>query len=458
MTFTLSGSLGESETGGTTINIIPRTGGNRYAGNFFTGLLERPVLRQEQRDAPEQLPEPPRSRVRRQRLVRRPDCARPPVVLRRGAASGSRELSLSSAIRNLNEGVFGANYNGDPNNRLHPDDIYQNASMRLTVQATQRNKFNIFWDEQYTCENPCDGTSGGVSPEAPAQPAHPPAAPGATELDEPADEQDPARSRGLALRRASRRDRGIGRVDRLSVDSAHLRKRQHRDCWRPAPLAPRCTTGSINNALINNIDNIQSRASAVVRDRQPQRQARIPGQSTSRASERRAFNDLRLLYTYATPTLPTLCTTAACVTRNRQRRHELAARDRHQSRGWRRDPEWLLLQPDAADRNGDPSADQHDHRRTCPTARGAARSICRAIPAGLNDPINSRLLPIPTSFTQYIPSGSDEAVWFASFYLQDQWTLNRFTFSGALRYDNAQSKFGKTCVGPDVYKPDQRTA
>jgi hypothetical protein len=37
VTFTLSGSLGESETGGTTINLIPRTGGNRFAGNYFTG-------------------------------------------------------------------------------------------------------------------------------------------------------------------------------------------------------------------------------------------------------------------------------------------------------------------------------------------------------------------------------------------------------------------------------------
>src|SRR5688572_20286623 len=36
ITFTLSGSLGESETGGSAINIIPRTGGNRFAGNFFT--------------------------------------------------------------------------------------------------------------------------------------------------------------------------------------------------------------------------------------------------------------------------------------------------------------------------------------------------------------------------------------------------------------------------------------
>ena len=32
----LSGALGESETGGATINIVPRTGGNRFAGNFNT--------------------------------------------------------------------------------------------------------------------------------------------------------------------------------------------------------------------------------------------------------------------------------------------------------------------------------------------------------------------------------------------------------------------------------------
>ena len=41
------------------------------------------------------------------------------------------------------------------------DDMYQNASMRLTVQATQRDKFNVFWDEQYTCETPATAPSGG---------------------------------------------------------------------------------------------------------------------------------------------------------------------------------------------------------------------------------------------------------------------------------------------------------
>ena len=36
LTFTLSGALGESETGGASITIVPRTGGNRFAGSYFT--------------------------------------------------------------------------------------------------------------------------------------------------------------------------------------------------------------------------------------------------------------------------------------------------------------------------------------------------------------------------------------------------------------------------------------
>jgi hypothetical protein len=87
------------------------------------------------------------------------------------------------------------------------------------------------------------------------------------------------------------------------------------------------------------------------------------------------------------------------------------------------------------------------------------RPWCGAInlpgnPGGLNDPINSRLLPIPTSFIQYIRPSSTRPSGARPFYLQDQWTLNRFTFSGAVRYDNAQSKFGKTCVNADLYNPD----
>ena len=35
LTYTLSGGLGEAETGGPTMNVVPRTGGNTFAGSFF---------------------------------------------------------------------------------------------------------------------------------------------------------------------------------------------------------------------------------------------------------------------------------------------------------------------------------------------------------------------------------------------------------------------------------------
>src|SRR5688572_11602789 len=43
VTVQISGALGESETGGATINIIPRTGGNRFAGNYFGTYTRGPL-------------------------------------------------------------------------------------------------------------------------------------------------------------------------------------------------------------------------------------------------------------------------------------------------------------------------------------------------------------------------------------------------------------------------------
>ena len=44
---------------------------------------------------------------------------------------------------------------------------------------------------------------------------------------------------------------------------------------------------------------------------------------------------------------------------------------------------------------------------------------------------------------------------YGALYAQDQWTLKRFTLSGALRYDHATSGYGETCIGPDLYVPRQ---
>ena len=44
---------------------------------------------------------------------------------------------------------------------------------------------------------------------------------------------------------------------------------------------------------------------------------------------------------------------------------------------------------------------------------------------------------------------------YSALYLQDQWTLKRFTLGGAIRYDHATSNYLGTCIGPDPYVPVQ---
>jgi hypothetical protein len=75
---------------------------------------------------------------------------------------------------------------------------------------------------------------------------------------------------------------------------------------------------------------------------------------------------------------------------------------------------------------------------------------------GASDPFNTLRRPRPIGFDMNTGLGTaDERVWFGAVYLQDQWTLKRFTLSGALRYDHAQSRYGETCIGPDRFVPVQ---
>ena len=40
----------------------------------------------------------------------------------------------------------------------------RNANARITYQATPKNKFNFFWDEGFTCQDPCDGAVAAWAP------------------------------------------------------------------------------------------------------------------------------------------------------------------------------------------------------------------------------------------------------------------------------------------------------
>ena len=407
VSFTLSGSLGESETGGTTINIVPRTGGNRYSGNFFTAYSNGHFFGKNNDSRPTAFTN---------RLDSEYDVNGSyggPIVRDRlwfygSARRQERNSLLTTAFRNVNQGIFGANYKLS-DEHVYQSDLYQNASMRLTLQATRRDKFNVFWDEQYTCENPCHGTVGSpTSVEA----------------------QGSLLTHPLHVAQLSWTNPF---TNKILLDAGFSHYGSHRDETRnlgePAyPAIPRITesgstanvaagganpitSGSINNATYWNIDNFQSRASASYVTGSHNVKLGYQGQYLSRVSTPR-YNDMRLLYSYATP--------AANCTNTAPASGSVTAAT----------PAWCGLYP------------------------GGATRLYDGLPVGSAQglPIDTGFRPpVPTSVTEYIPAGSDEHGWFAAIYLQDQWTWNRFTFSGALRYDNAQSGFGKTCVGPDLY-------
>jgi hypothetical protein len=73
-----------------------------------------------------------------------------------------------------------------------------------------------------------------------------------------------------------------------------------------------------------------------------------------------------------------------------------------------------------------------------------------------SDPTNLARRPVPTRVTINTGIADIESkVKYSALYLQDQWTLKRFTLSGAVRYDHATSNYIETCIGPDKYIPVQ---
>jgi hypothetical protein len=165
---TTSGGLGEAETAGVIVNVIPRDGGNTLSGTgFATGA--RPGMQgdnstQALRDQGLQA---------RNRLARMWDL--------NGAAGGPvlhdklwYFLSGRYAVAdNFVAGMFhnkNANdptawtYEPDLSRQAIQDTTWWSAALRMTWQAGPRHKFEVFWDEQYRCAG-CPGATPTASPE-----------------------------------------------------------------------------------------------------------------------------------------------------------------------------------------------------------------------------------------------------------------------------------------------------
>jgi hypothetical protein len=172
VTFTVSGSMGEVESGGPVMNIIPRSGGNTLSGSGYAawanGDLQASNLSDELRAF----------RVTESPLIKNYD-----LSAAVGGPLRRDRVWFFGTVRGQGNSAYIPNmyYNrnaGDPTKWLYDPDFsrqafndktWQNASGRLTMQVTPRNKVNVFWDEQSVCadcENGGNYANATTSPEA----------------------------------------------------------------------------------------------------------------------------------------------------------------------------------------------------------------------------------------------------------------------------------------------------
>lgn len=168
--FSTAGGLGEAENAGPAMNLIPRQGGNRFSGTLFANgansSMQSDNFSEEIRAAGLRAPNKLQKiwdvngaiggPLRRDRLW----------FFSAARYQGNQKL-VGGMFRNLNAGNPDAwTYEPDLTSQASDDSEWKNVSTRLTWQATNRNKFNFYWDEQRNCTSCTGGGTATTAPEA----------------------------------------------------------------------------------------------------------------------------------------------------------------------------------------------------------------------------------------------------------------------------------------------------
>lgn len=408
----VSGALGESETGGASINIIPRTGGNRFAGNYHTTYTRQSWFDRNDKSYP--------------------GSSLPNQVLHDYDVSGAfggpikrDHLWFYSLARtqgkkafpfggeffpNKWEGEWGFNYQPD---RTRPSvtytNEYKNVNTRITWQASRRHKFNIFWDEQDFCQDPCGGVvSTYTSPESWWSVATYPnrlqqvswTSPFTNRLLFEAGISITSQNYDTTHHRQYRNPQEIPAISETGDTAGGDEVATRVNSFAGGTFAA-LTSGSLNSGVaggseLRKMDNYRSRASASYVTGTHNAKIGYDGGHYRRKQTNNA-NDLRMGYNYTQPN-------AACV--------------------------------------------------TTLTCGNTAINPFTGVAQFPNDPNNLARRPRPSSVVLNTGEATfDESVTYVAFYAQDQWTMKRMTLSGALRYDHATSSYNPTCVGGEGNEP-----
>jgi hypothetical protein len=167
ISMTTSGGLGENEGGGPSLNVLPKEGGNTLRGTFFAagtaGGMIGSNYTQELRDRGLTTPGETR-KVWDFNLGIGGPLAKDRVWYYLNVREEGSERTVPGMFANANA--------GDPTKWTYvPDESrpavlaasYRITALRLTAQATPRNKFTVFWDQQLPCEG---GAAAGYSGDA----------------------------------------------------------------------------------------------------------------------------------------------------------------------------------------------------------------------------------------------------------------------------------------------------
>jgi Carboxypeptidase regulatory-like domain len=153
---TTSGGMGEAEVGGPSFSIVPKTGGNTFKGSFYASNVTSGMVSDNYTDD------------LKARGLTTPGALQKVWDYNVGLGGPIRKdrawffaQARDEGSHRTVPGMF-ANANfGDPTKWTYVADTshpavqagsWRTGSVRLTVQPTTRNKFNLFWDEQQPCQ------------------------------------------------------------------------------------------------------------------------------------------------------------------------------------------------------------------------------------------------------------------------------------------------------------------
>jgi hypothetical protein len=160
---TTSGGMGEAEVGGPSLSIVPKSGGNSVKGQLYLSGVSSGMVGDNYQKVP--------------------GFAIPGKLLQQWDYTGGvggpikkdrlwyygtlrdegQHRSIPGIYPNLNAGdPTKFTYLPDTTKQAQGAESFQLASIRLTFQATPRNKFNFHQDLQWPCNGSAFGTSGGA--------------------------------------------------------------------------------------------------------------------------------------------------------------------------------------------------------------------------------------------------------------------------------------------------------